>query len=130
MQRTMIWIFLLLLFAASFASAGKGGIQVSAITVDCGDEDKEGDVLESGAGARIWINVPAGTNTDGISYTITDQSNPVVNATNLTVTACGDGYFYGDITLPAAEGTFTLTVTQADGTNLGSDTFQLKPAAK
>ena len=117
-----VFIFVLL---CAFATAGDGGVQVSAVTVDCGDSDKEAAALDSGSPARIWINVPAGTGTDGLTFEISDQAKPVTNPTTLTVTACGDGWFYGDITLPAAEGSVTLSVVDKDGASIGSDSFRL-----
>ncbi|MCI0413409.1 hypothetical protein L0222_11510 [bacterium] len=117
---------LLILIAAAPLIAGKGGIKVSTVTVDCGDAKKETNILTSGGSARIWINVPAGNDTDNISYTISDKGKPIVNLTTFTVTGCGDGYFFGDITLPATQGTVTLSVECGDGTNVGSDSFQLE----
>ena len=124
--RIFMSVLLLMLIAAVPLMAGKGGVKVSAITVDCGDAKKETNVLTSGGSARIWINLPAGTNTDDISYTISDKGKPIVNLTTFTVTGCGDGYFFGDITLPAAQGSVTLTVEHGDGTNVGSDSFRLQ----
>ena len=127
MKRKTFAMMLPVLFLVVFSVySGNGGVQVSAVTVDCGDSNKEANILESGGSARIWLNVPAGTNTDGISYTITDNAKPVVNATTFSVTACGDGYFYGDVTLPKIEGSFTLNVLQSDGASMGSDSFRVQ----
>ncbi len=108
------------------AMAGKGGVETSTPAVDCGDANKEINALESGGAARIWINVPAGTKTDGLTYSISNKDKPITNPATFTVTACGDGYFYGDITLPDAKGSVTLSVKDADGANVGSDNFRLK----
>jgi hypothetical protein len=124
--RILMSVFLLILLAAVPAVAGKGGVKVSAVTVDCGDAKKETNVLTSGGGARIWINVPSGANTDGLTYTINDKGKPIVNPTTLTVTSCGDGYFFGDITLPAVQGSVTLTVQGSDDSNIGADSFRLR----
>jgi hypothetical protein len=94
--------------------------------VDCGDAKKETNVLTSGGPARVWINVPAGANLDGITYSINDQGRPIVNPTTLTVTACGDGFFFGDITLPAAQGSVTLTVNDNEDSIIGADSFRLR----
>jgi hypothetical protein len=118
-------MFILFLMCAP-AMAGKGGIQVSPTTVDCGDNQKEAEILDSASPARIWVNLPAGTDTDGLTFEITDQANPVTNPTTFTVTACGDGWFYGDISLPEGEGTVTLSVTDQDGAAVGSDSFRLR----
>ena len=126
MKARVILSVLLLVVLAAPLMAGKGGVKVSAVTVDCGDPKKETNELTSGGAARIWINVPAGNNTDDISYTISDKGKPVVNLTSFTVTACGDGFFYGDITLPAVQGSVTLSVENSDGTNVGSDSFRLQ----
>ena len=117
---------LIFIFFAMAAFAGNSGVQVSPVTVDCGDERKESDVLESASPARIWINVPAGTDTDGLTFEIADQAARVVNPTTFTVTACGDGFFYGDITLPAAQGSVTLIVLDGEGAKVGSDSFRLE----
>jgi hypothetical protein len=124
--RIFISVLLLILIAALPVMAGKGGVKVSATTLDCGDAKKESNVLTSGGPARIWINVPAGTDTDDISYTITNKGTPIVNLTTFTVTGCGDGFFFGDITLPATQGTVTLSVEHSDATIVGSDSFQLE----
>jgi hypothetical protein len=124
--RIFMGVLLLMLIASVPLMAGKGGVEVSAVTVDCGDEKKEANVLTSGGAARIWINVPAGTDTDDISYAITDKGKPIVNPTTFTVKGCGDGYFFGDITLPAMQGTVTLSVEHSDATIVGSDSFQLE----
>ena len=124
-QQFIILGFILFLMAGS-AISGDGGIQVSAVTADCGDSDKEAEILDSASAARIWINVPASTNTDGLTFEISDQAKPVTNPTTFTVTSCGDGWFYGDITLPAAEGSVTLSVVDKDGANIGSDSFRLR----
>ena len=125
MRHFVIAGFILFLMSG-FAISGKGGIQVSLVTADCGDSDKDAEVLESASPARIWVNVPAGTNTDGLSYEISDQAKPITNPTTFTVTACGDGWFYGDITLPTAEGSVTLSVVDKDGASIGSDNFRLR----
>jgi hypothetical protein len=119
------FLFILLLLCGP-AIAGNGGIQVSPVTVDCGDSNKEAEVLDSASPARIWVNVPAGTDTDGLTFEISDQANPVTNPTTFAVTACGDGWFYGDITLPAGDGTVTLSVVDKDGASVGSDSFRLR----
>lgn len=125
-MKKLVWIALVFCLISAPAIAGKGGVQVSTVTVDCGDEAKESNILESAGPARIWLNVPAGTNTDGLTFEITDQGKPVANPTTFVVTACGDGWFYGDITLPAGKGSVTLSVEDRDGANVGSDTFQLE----
>ena len=89
MRHFVIAGFILFLMSG-FAISGKGGIQVSLVTADCGDSDKDAEVLESASPARIWVNVPAGTNTDGLSYEISDQAKPITNPITFTVTACGD----------------------------------------
>ena len=124
--RIFISVLLLLLIAAIPVLAGKGGVKVSATTVDCGDAKKETNVLTSGGSARVWINVPAGADLDDITYAINDQGKPIVNPTTLTVTGCGDGYFFGDITLPTAQGNVTLTVNDKEDSNIGADSFRLK----
>jgi hypothetical protein len=43
----------------------------------------------------------------------------------IAVTSCGDGYFFGDITLPSGNGSVTLSV-EGNGKNIGSDSFRLK----
>lgn len=124
--RIFMSVLLLMAIAAVPVLAGKGGVKVSTTTVDCGDAKKETNVLTSGGSGRIWINVPSGANTDGLTYSINDKGKPVVNPTTLTVTGCGDGYFFGDITLPAVQGTFTLTAENSDSSNIGADSFRLK----
>jgi hypothetical protein len=124
--RIFMSVLLLMFITAIPVMAGKGGVKVSAATVDCGDAKKESNVLTSGGTARIWINVPAGTDTDDISYAVTNKGTPIVNLTTFTVTGCGDGYFFGDINLPATKGTVTLSVERSDATVLGSDSFQLE----
>jgi len=121
-----ISVLLLLLIAAVPVMAGEGGVKVSTVTVDCGDAKKETNVLTSGGAGRVWINVPAGANIDGITYSINDKGKPIVNPTTLTVTGCGDGYFFGDITLPAVQGSVTLTVQDNEDSNIGADSFRLK----
>jgi hypothetical protein len=123
-QKFAFLFLIVLLWAPIFA--GNGGIQVSAVTVDCGDNNKEVEVLDSASPARIWVNVPAGTDTDGLTFEISDQASPITNPTTFTVTACGDGWFYGDITLPAGNGTVTLSVVDKDGASVGSDSFRLR----
>ena len=127
MNYVKFWfVFIVFVMMLHPLMAGEGGVQVGPVTADCAAALKEADVLPSGGSARIWLNVPAGKNTDGLSYTITDEGKPLVNPTNFTVTSCGDGYFYGDITLPAGNGSVTLSVIQADGANVGNDTFRLQ----
>ena len=124
-MKKFILVLILCIFSVPLFAVN-GGVQVSAITVDCGDANKKADVFDHGSQARIWISVPSGAQTDDLSYTITDKDKTIGNPTNFKTTSCGDGYFFGDITLPDHKGEVTIVVQHGDGKKVGSDTLQLK----
>jgi hypothetical protein len=124
MKKYIIVLLFCIISAPVFAV--NGGVQISAVTVDCADTNKDADVFDRASQARLWISVPSGAQTDDLSFTITDQGKTIVNPTNLKVAACGDGYFFGDIALPNSGGTMTIVVEHGDGTKVGSDSFRLR----
>jgi hypothetical protein len=124
-MKKYLFAFLLCIVTAP-VFAVNGGVQTSLTTIDCGDANKEVNEFDHGSQVRVWVAVPSGTRTDDLSYHVSDQGKVLVNPANLRVTACGDGYFFGDIVLPDAKGSVTLVVEHGDGVKVGSDTFQLR----
>ena len=124
-MKKYLFVLLLCIFSVP-VFAVNGGVQVSAVSVDCSNAQKEADVLDHGSAARLWISVPSGDKSDDLTFRITDQEKTIVNPTNFRTTGCGDGYFFGDITLPDYRGAITILVEHADGTKVGTDTLRLK----
>ena len=124
-MKKYLFVFLLCI-VGSLLFAVNGGVEISTTTVDCGDANKAAEEFDHSSQARLWVSVPSGTRTDDLSYNIHDQGKVVVNPTNFRVSACGDGYFFGDVALPDARGSVTLVVEHGDGTKVGSTTFLLR----